>query len=83
MDGLPEAAWAPVRDLVEPGYSGLLFELYDVDTAVRLVVDGLEDPIRYRPVREAARKVAVQRHALEVAGRRLCELLLEVAGQSR
>ena len=74
---------APVRDLVEDGHSGLLFELYDVDTAARLMTDGLEDPIRYRPVRAAARRLALQRHALEVAAPRLCELLFEVADQSR
>jgi hypothetical protein len=46
------------------------------------VIDGLEDPLRYRPVREAARRVAFQRHALEVAAPRLVELFEEVA-QSR
>lgn len=69
----------PVRDLLEHGYSGLLFELYDTEAAARLVIDGLEDPIRYRPAREAARQVALQRHALEVAAPRLAELFAEVA----
>jgi len=70
---------APVRDLLEHGYSGLLFELYDVAAAVRLVIDGLEDPLRYRPVREAARRLALQRHSLEVAAPKLAELFAEVA----
>ncbi|HVE82574.1 MAG TPA: glycosyltransferase [Myxococcales bacterium] len=73
---------APVRDLLEHGYSGLLFELYDVEAGARLVIDGLEDPVRYRPVREAARKVALQRHALEVAAPKLAELFEEVAGRA-
>jgi glycosyltransferase involved in cell wall biosynthesis len=74
---------APVRDLLEDGYSGLLFELYDAEAAVRLVTDGLEDPLRYRRVREAARKQALQRHAMEVAAPKLCELFFQVVDQSR
>jgi glycosyltransferase involved in cell wall biosynthesis len=74
---------APVRDLLEHGYSGLLFELYDAEAATRLVIDGLEDPLRYRPVQAAARKLALQRHALEVAAPKLCDLFFEVVDQSR
>jgi len=50
-----------------------------VAAAVRLVIDGLEDPLRYRPVREAARRLALQRHSLEVAAPKLAELFDEVA----
>jgi glycosyltransferase involved in cell wall biosynthesis len=70
---------APVRDLLEHGYSGLLFEPFDLDDATRLVLDALEDPTRYRPLREGARRTAVARHAWDTAAGRIADLLTSVA----
>jgi glycosyltransferase involved in cell wall biosynthesis len=70
---------APVRDLIEHNYSGMLFELFDVASATRLVLEGLESQNAFRAVREGARRVALERHSLDVAAPKLAEMIARVA----
>ena len=57
----------------------MLFELFDVASATRMVLEGLESPQAFRAVREGARRVAMERHSLDIAAPKLAEMIARVA----
>lgn len=55
---------APVKEAVEDGKNGLLFDFFDRKGLIEKVVDVLAEPARYKEMREAARRTAVERYDL-------------------
>jgi glycosyltransferase involved in cell wall biosynthesis len=53
---------APVRDALEDGVSATLLDFFDVAALSEALISACENPARYAPLREAARKVAVERY---------------------
>lgn len=53
---------APVRDALEDGISATLLDFFDVAALSKALISACEHPERYAPLREAARKVAVERY---------------------
>jgi glycosyltransferase involved in cell wall biosynthesis len=53
-----------VKEAVEDGKNGLLFDFFDRKALIEKVVDVLAEPARYREMREAARRTAVERYDL-------------------
>ncbi len=45
---------APVREVIDAGRDGLLFDFHDVDAQVALLLEALDHPERHRPLRAAA-----------------------------
>jgi len=56
------SATAPVREVIVDGENGRLVDFFDRDALVAAIADGLRDPARARPLREAARATIVQRY---------------------
>ncbi|MEY2655545.1 MAG: hypothetical protein RLZZ524_2573, partial [Pseudomonadota bacterium] len=44
----------PVREVIDPGRDGLLFDFHDIDAQAALLLDALDQPERHRPLRAAA-----------------------------
>jgi len=59
---------APVREVVSHEENGLLVDFFDVEGLARTAARVLAEPARYAPLREAARRLAVERYDL----RRVC-----------
>ncbi len=57
----------PVREAVEPGITGLVEPLFDVDRLTETALRVLKDPGTYRPLGEAARQLVLERYSLDVA----------------
>jgi glycosyltransferase involved in cell wall biosynthesis len=57
----------PVREVVEPGVTGLVEPLFDVERLADTALRVLQDPGAYRPLGEAARRAMLQGYGLEVA----------------
>ncbi len=58
---------APVREVIEPGRTGLVEPLYDADQLAETALRVLEKPADYRPLGEAARERMEQQYSLDVA----------------
>jgi glycosyltransferase involved in cell wall biosynthesis len=71
---------APVREIIEPGRSGLLGPLLDTEELARLALCALDDPADYSPLRAAARRLVEERYSLEVAVPALRNFFERVAG---
>lgn len=56
---------APVMEVVEHEKNGLLVDFFDVDGLARTVLDGLNQPEKYRPLRQAARQAILERYDLK------------------
>jgi glycosyltransferase involved in cell wall biosynthesis len=67
---------APVRDAILHGGNGLLVEPYDLDAMVETMLDVLEAPERYHPLREAARQSMVENFSFDVCLPKLAEFYL-------
>jgi glycosyltransferase involved in cell wall biosynthesis len=57
----------PMREIIEPGHTGLLAPLFDTDEQARAAMRALDDPGAYIPLRHAARRLVEKRYSLEVA----------------
>jgi glycosyltransferase involved in cell wall biosynthesis len=57
----------PVREVIEPGQSGLVEPLFDVDRLTETAVRILDDPATYAPLGTAARRRVEETYSLEVA----------------
>ncbi len=55
----------PVREAIEDGRNGILVDFFSPDMIAARVVDALEHPARYAPMRAAARWTALSRYSLE------------------
>jgi len=58
------SATPPVTEMIEHGRNGLLFDFFDVDGLASSAIDALAHPGRYRDLREAARRMIVDRYDL-------------------
>jgi glycosyltransferase involved in cell wall biosynthesis len=52
----------PVREVIEPGVNGLLFDFFDPAALARQVVEVLAQPGRHAPLGERARRAVVERY---------------------
>ncbi len=67
---------APVREAVTDGLNGLLVEPYDIDNMVERMLEVLDYPQRFQPLREAARQDMVSRYGFDVCLPKLAEFYL-------
>jgi glycosyltransferase involved in cell wall biosynthesis len=63
----------PVREVIEPGVSGLVEPLFDVDRLTETALRVLDDPAAHRPLGEAARQRVEEKYSLEVCVPRLTD----------
>ncbi|HLJ91729.1 MAG TPA: glycosyltransferase [Gemmataceae bacterium] len=56
----------PVREVVEPGRTGLMEPLYDIDRLAETSLGVLANPGQYRPLGQAARKWVEEKYSLDV-----------------
>ncbi|MBL6457684.1 glycosyltransferase family 4 protein [Belnapia sp. T6] len=59
------SATAPVQEVIEHGKNGLLVDFFSPDQVADAVVRALADPAAHAPLREAARRTAVERYDLK------------------
>ena len=59
------SATAPVEEVIEHGRNGLLVDFFSPEQVAGTVVRALEDPAAHAPLREAARRTAVERYDLD------------------
>ena len=57
----------PVRELIEPGRTGLLAPLFDEEQQAAMALRVLERPADYRPLGDAGRQLIEEKYALDVA----------------
>jgi glycosyltransferase involved in cell wall biosynthesis len=57
----------PVREVIEPGVTGLVEPLFDIDRLMATALRVLDDPATHRPLGQAARARMEERYSLEVA----------------
>jgi glycosyltransferase involved in cell wall biosynthesis len=58
---------APVREVIEPGRTGLLEPLFDLERMAGTALRVLKDPEAYRSLGEAARALMQEKYSLDVA----------------
>jgi glycosyltransferase involved in cell wall biosynthesis len=56
----------PVREVIEPGRSGLLEPLFDIERLTETALRVLDDPGSYRPLGQAARALVEAKYSLDV-----------------
>ncbi len=69
----------PVREVVEPGRTGLLEPLFDIDRLAETALGVLADPGKYRPLGQAARESVEEKYSLDVCIPELKEFFERVA----
>ena len=74
---------APVRELIEPGRTGLLEPFYDVDRLTKAALRVLDDPEAHREIGAAARRLIEDRYSLDVCVPELSRFFEAVASGSR
>jgi glycosyltransferase involved in cell wall biosynthesis len=67
---------APVREAITDGVNGVLLEPYNIDALEAGMLDMLDYPERYQPLREAARQDMVEKYGFEVCLPNLAEFYL-------
>jgi glycosyltransferase involved in cell wall biosynthesis len=71
---------SPVREVIRPGDNGLLVPFFAVDELAERVVEALQQPQRFRAVREAARRFVIEHYdAEQVCVPRMRQLLERTA----
>lgn len=55
----------PVKELIKDGETGVLVDFYNVQQIARAIVRVLENPEKYTPMREAARRAIVEKYAAQ------------------
>jgi glycosyltransferase involved in cell wall biosynthesis len=58
------SATPPVQEVIEPGVNGLLVDFFDGEALATTIASVLADPAAHRPLREQARRTAVERFDL-------------------
>jgi glycosyltransferase involved in cell wall biosynthesis len=71
---------APVREVIEPGRTGLVEPLFDLDRLTATALRVLDDPAAYRPLGQAARMMIEERYSLDVCVPALKDFFERVAG---
>lgn len=57
----------PVREVIEPGVTGLLAPLFDVDALAEQALRVLDDPAGFAPLGEAGRRLVEERYGIEAS----------------
>ena len=70
----------PVREVIEPGVTGLLSPLFDVDAMADRALRVLGDPAGYAPLGEAARRRVEERYGIDAAVPPLKDFFERTAG---
>ena len=55
----------PVREVIEPGVTGLVTPLFDVDGLAENALDVLREPAKFAPLGTAARRLVEERYSLD------------------
>jgi glycosyltransferase involved in cell wall biosynthesis len=69
---------APVREVIEPHCNGLLVPFFAVDDLAERVVEALQDPAKFVPIRETARQYVIENFDAERISVPQMRRLLEV-----
>ncbi len=72
---------APVREVIEPGRTGLVEPLFDVERLAETALRVLEDPQAFRPLGAAARALIQEKYSLDVAVPALATFFERQAGR--
>ena len=56
---------APVQEVLDHGKTGLLVDFFDVKALSGTLIDALGNPVKYQPLRDAARAFALQNYDLK------------------
>lgn len=54
----------PVREVIEHGKNGLLFDFFDIDGLAKTLIEALANPDKYAPLRAAAKKLVEDKYDL-------------------
>ncbi len=73
----------PVREVIEPGKTGLVEPLFDVDRLTETALRVLDDPAAYRPLGEAARALIEEKYSLDVCVPRLKDYFERIASAGK
>jgi len=57
---------APVREIIEPNHNGILVPFFAVDELAERVIEALQNPDKFAPIRDAARRYAVEHFDAEL-----------------
>jgi glycosyltransferase involved in cell wall biosynthesis len=57
---------APVREVIEPGRTGLVTPLFDLEAQTEMALRVLDDPAAHAPLGAAGRRLVEQRYSLDV-----------------
>jgi glycosyltransferase involved in cell wall biosynthesis len=56
---------APVQEVLDHGKTGLLVDFFDVKALSGTLINALGNPVKYQPLRDAARAFALQNYDLK------------------
>jgi len=70
---------APVREVIEPGVTGLVAPLFDADALADQALEVLDDPAKFKPLGKAARALVQERYGLDVCVPKLKDYFERVA----
>jgi glycosyltransferase involved in cell wall biosynthesis len=65
----------PVRELIEPGRTGLLADFFDVEGLAAAADKVLDDPLAYKPLGAAAAELVRTRYSLDVCAARIRQII--------
>ena len=68
-----------VREVIEPGKTGLVAPLFDADTIADMALEVLAQPAKYKPLGKAARALVLEKYSLEVCVPKLKDYFERVA----
>jgi len=72
---------APVREVIEPGRTGLLVDFFDIDRFAETADQVLADPAQYRPLGQAGAELVRQRYSLDVCLPQMLQLYQEAVAR--
>jgi glycosyltransferase involved in cell wall biosynthesis len=73
----------PVREVIEPGRTGLVEPLFDADRLAETALRVLDDPAAFRPLGQAGRALLEEKYGLDVTVPRLKDYFERMAGGAR
>jgi glycosyltransferase involved in cell wall biosynthesis len=69
----------PVREIIEPGQTGLVAPLFDIEAQTQTALRILDDPAAYAPLGAAGRRLVEQRYSLDVCVPNLADYFRRMA----
>ena len=73
----------PVREVIEPGVTGLVEPLFDADQLADTALKILADPAAYKPLGKAARALIQEKYSLETCVPKLKDYFERVASAGK